>query len=471
MEPRTSHSDHHTLWQMTCQHLKKLISPDAFQRWFAPITPVACESDRLILGIENSISQYWIEENYFSELCECFELAGGRGMKIAFEAAATQDSRIISAAHPSNGTTTANSTATAAAPAASRSRSSSRPPANDLIPRYQFDTFVVGMNNQFAHAAARAVAESPARTYNPLFIHGSVGLGKTHLMHAVGHHILDKRPSAKIVYVTSEQFTNEFVTAIQHGELIKFRRRFRQADALFIDDVQFFAGKDRSQEEFFHTFNALFDGNKQIVLTSDSPPSEVHNLEQRLVSRFEWGLTAELQPPDIETRLAILRSKSEKMNVRLGDSVLLFIAENIKANIRRLEGALNRVAAWATLNERRITQAQVEDLLKDFIQQERTQAVSIDLIQRRVAESFDIRMSDMTSKRRPNNIAIPRMVAMYLSRQKTGKSLQDIGDAFGGRDHGTVLHAVKKVESLMQKELHFRQQVELVSKKLESPNA
>jgi len=456
IHPDGALSDPATLWQRVCAELQKQISPDAFRRWFTPVRVVNYEPGLLSLGVENAIYQYWIEENYLNQLRDCLHLISGRDTKVAFETVASgQAPAAVAEAEP----------AEEPAPAP---RSAPKP---DLVPRYVFQTYVVGMNNQFAHAAAQAVAESPARTYNPLFIHGAVGLGKTHLMHAVGHRILEKNPRARIVYVTSEQFTNEFVSAIQHGELAKFRKRFRQADALFIDDIQFFAGKERSQEEFFHTFNALFDGSKQIVLTSDCPPSDVKNLEQRLVSRFEWGLTAELQAPDMETRLAILRSKAAKMDVRLGDTVLLFIAENIKANIRRLEGALNRVAAWAALNDRKITQAQVEDLLRDFIQQENRQQVTVELIQRRVAEAFDIRMNDMTSKRRPNNIAVPRMVAMYLSRKKTGKSLQEIGECFGGRDHGTVLHACRAIESRMEADAHLRQQVQFLLQKLESAPA
>jgi chromosomal replication initiator protein len=443
-----------TLWQRVCEELQKQISPDAFRRWFTPVRVLNYEPGHLTLGVENAIYQYWIEENYLAQLRDCLHLISGRDTRVAFETISAHGQSPAAPA-PEQETEVRSTT--------------SRPtPKPDLIPRYVFQSFVVGLNNQFAHAAAQAVAESPARTYNPLFIHGAVGLGKTHLMHAIGHRMLEKNQRARIVYVTSEQFTNEFVSAIQHGELTKFRKRFRQADALFIDDIQFFAGKERSQEEFFHTFNALFDGSKQIVLTSDSPPSEIKNLEQRLVSRFEWGLAAELQAPDIETRLAILRAKATKMDVRLGDSVLLFIAENIKANIRRLEGALNRVAAWAALNDRKITQAQVEDLLKDFIQQESRQQVTVELIQRRVAEAFDIRMNDMTSKRRPNNIAVPRMVAMYLSRKKTGKSLQEIGECFGGRDHGTVLHACRTIESRMEKDPQLRQQVQLLIQKLDS---
>jgi chromosomal replication initiator protein len=453
MTDQGCYPDPAALWEKVFVELQKLISPDACRRWFQPVRPLNYEPGILSLGVENTIYQYWIEENYLPQLRDCLHLITGRETRVSFELLQGQG------------------TAPAPAPEAAKDADSSpksQPLRTELIARYLFSSFVEGAGNQFARAAASAVAEAPARTYNPLLIHGSVGLGKTHLMHAIGHRILEKNPRARVVYVTSEQFTNEFVSAIQHNELVKFRRRFRQADVLFIDDIQFLGGKERSQEEFFHTFNALFDGNKQIVLSSDAPPSDIKNLEQRLVSRFEWGLTAELQPPDIETRLAILRSKAAKMEVKLGDSILLFIAENIKANIRRLEGALNRVAAWAALNERKITQAQVEDLLKDFIQQENRQQITIELIQRRVVENFDLRMNDMTSKRRPNNIAIPRMVAMYLARKKTGKSLQEIGECFGGRDHGTVLHACRTIEARMEKDSQLKQQVLFLIQKLES---
>jgi chromosomal replication initiator protein len=444
-------------WLRICAELQKLISPDAFRRWFTPLKPLVCDSGTLTLGLDNSIYQYWIEENYITQLKEAAAIVLGHDIKIQFECL-----------NPEDLVEKASVKSVPVATGSSKKETDQR--THDLIPRYTFESFIIGANNQFAHAAAHAVAEAPARTYNPLFIHGSVGLGKTHLLHAIGNRILQHKKNTKIVYVTSEQFINEFIAAIQHNELNKFRKRFRQADVLFIDDVQFFAGKDRCQEEFFHTFNTLFDGSKQIVLSSDAPPSEVKNLEGRLVSRFEWGLMAELQPPDIETRMAILRKKTATMNIRLGDSVLLFIAERVKSNIRRLEGALNRVAAWASLNDRQITQAQAEDLLKDFIQQETSrQLITIESIQKRVAEGFDIRMSDMTSKRRPNNIAVPRMVAMYLSRRLTTKSLQEIGEAFGGRDHGTVIHAIKTVEDKMQGDPNLRQMVQFITQKIETP--
>ncbi len=441
-------------WTKISAELQRTVTPDAFKRWFSAIRPMHWDGHTMVLGVENTISQYWIEENYLHDLRAAGSIA--LDADVAFRIEVVADA-------------SGNGNGHVPEPEPVAERSEVRGGFDEVDPRYSFETFVVGTNSQFAHAAAVAVAESPGHTYNPLFIHGPTGLGKTHLMHAIGSRILQKRKNARIVYVTSEQFTNEFIAAIQHGRLVQFRKRFRQADVLLIDDIQFFAGKDRSQEEFFHTFNTLHDGHKQIVLSSDCPASETPNLERRLVSRCEMGLTAEMGVPDMETRMAILKQKATKMQIRLGDSVLLFIAERVKSNVRRLEGALVRVAAWAALHERKITQSQVEDLLKDFIHQEARQAITVDLIKQRVAESFNIRLSDMTSKRRPASIAIPRMVAMYLSKRITQKSLQEIGDSFGGRDHGTVIHACKSVEERMAKDENFRLSVESIHRKLEQP--
>jgi chromosomal replication initiator protein len=325
---------------------------------------------------------------------------------------------------------------------------------------------VVGANNQYAQAACTAVANAPGKTYNPLFIYGGVGLGKTHLMHAIGQQTSARKKGIKVLYITSERFTNEFIDAIQNSKLVKFRNRYRQADVLLIDDIQFLAGKERSQEEFFHTFNTLFDGHKQIVLSSDRPPSEIANLEHRLVSRFEWGLTAELQPPDVETREAILRKKAQTLEVKLENSVLRFLAERIRTNVRRLEGALMRVASFASLSGQNPSSEKIEHLLKDILQEEARRAVTIDQIQKRVAEHFDVRIADMTSKRRPANIAFPRQIAMYLARELTKSSLSEIGDAFGGRDHGTVLHAHRLVKDKMRNEEKIRQVVSFLDSQL-----
>ena len=336
-----------------------------------------------------------------------------------------------------------------------------------LNPRNTFESFVVGRNNEIAHAASLAVAQSPARTYNPLFVYGGVGLGKTHLMQAIGQYVGTKNKKAKVMYLSSELFINEFIDAIQHSTLVKFRKRYRQADLLLIDDIQFLGGKERSQEEFFHTFNTLFDGHKQIVLSSDRPASEIANLEHRLVSRFEWGLTAELQPPDVETRTAILRKKARSLQIKLADEVFDFLALRIRTNVRRLEGALMRVASFASLSGRELTRDVIEHLLKDILNEEARHAVTIEQIQRRVAEHFDVRIADMTSKRRPANIAFPRQIAMYLARELTKASLNEIGDAFGGRDHGTVLHACKLVKKRMIEQDNIRQTVSFIDSSLQ----
>ena len=333
--------------------------------------------------------------------------------------------------------------------------------------RNTFDAFVVGSNNQFAHSAAMAVAKAPSRTYNPLFIYGGSGLGKTHLLQAIGHHVIAAAKSSKVVYLSSEQFTNEFIDAIQHGTLVKFRKKYRNADVLMIDDIQFLAGKERSQEEFFHTFNALHDGHKQVVLSSDRPASEIDKLEQRLVSRFEWGMTAEIQPPDSETRIAILRSKAAGLNIQLDPWVIDFLADKIRNNVRRLEGALMRVASYKSLSDRPITREVIENLLRDIFQEQARKSVTIDQIQRRVAEHYDVRLADMTSKRRPANIAFPRQIAMYLSRELTKSSLSDIGDAFGGKDHGTVIHACKLVKRRIEEDEKTRSTVCLLDTQLQ----
>jgi chromosomal replication initiator protein len=333
-------------------------------------------------------------------------------------------------------------------------------------PKNTFDTFVVGNNNNFAYAASKAVAETPGKAYNPLFLYGGVGLGKTHLLQAIGQHVAGSRKSARVAYVSSEKFTNEYIEAIQNNKLVAFRKKYRQSEVLLIDDIQFLAGKERIQEEFFHTFNALHEAHKQIVLTCDRPASEIQGLEQRLVSRFEWGQTADVQAPDVETRLAILHKKAQTMGVTLPDDVINFLATRIRTNIRRLEGALIRVASFASLTGKKLTIEVVEGLLREILHEEGRQTISIEVIQKKVAEHFDIRLADMTSKRRPENIAFPRQIAMYLSRQMTESSLNTIGEAFGGRDHGTVLHAYRLVKDRMDVDANVRQVVSYLEKQL-----
>lgn len=435
------------------------VNADIFQRWFHAIELVAADEERLTLRVPNQIYQLWIESNYMPLLDGAVLniLGGPRHIRFVFmsempvadtgaetEAAPKQESEEM---------------------VADLERKPVAAPSG-MNPRYTFDSFVVGTNNQFAHAAALAVAQSPAKTYNPLFIHGVTGLGKTHLLQAIGQHVLATKKGSKVLYVSSERFTNDFIDAIQNNSLVKFRRRYRQADLLLIDDIQFLAGKERSQEEFFHTFNTLFDGHKQIVLSSDRPPTEIANLEQRLVSRFDWGLTAELQAPDVETRVAILRKKAQALSMKIDSTVIEFLAQRIRTNVRRLEGALMRVASFASLSGRQLNTEAIEHLLKDILHEEAKRAITIDQIQRKVAEHYDVRLADMTSKRRPKNIAFPRQVAMYLARQLTKASLSEIGDAFGGRDHGTVIHAHKLISEKIREEEKVRSTISFLDSQL-----
>jgi chromosomal replication initiator protein len=447
------------IWEQIASEIQPRVSADAFQRWFATLELVQADEITLTFQVPNTIYQLWIESNYLSLVQSAILAVLGGPREIKFWVADNAkpgglgEPRIELVSEPPQPII-----ADQEAEVASN---------HGMNPRNTFDTFVVGSNNQFAHAAALAVAQSPSKTYNPLFIYGGVGLGKTHLMQAIGQQAMDRKKTFKVMYLSSEKFTNEFIDAIQHNTLVKFRKRYRLADVLLIDDIHFLAGKERSQEEFFHTFNTLFDGRKQIVLSSDRPASEIANLEQRLVSRFEWGLTAELQPPDIETRMAILKKKAQALHVQLAQEVLEFLAQRVRTNVRRLEGALMRVASFVSLSGREISRETVEQLLRDILQEEAKKTVTIDQIQRKVAEHFDVRLADMTSKRRPANIAFPRQVAMYLARRHTKASLNEIGDAFGGRDHGTVLHACKTVSGRMVKEDQVRQLIVLLDTQLE----
>lgn len=446
------------IWKHIADAIRPEVSADTFQRWFKAVKLVAADEAEITLRVPNNIYQLWIETNYMGLLQSALLKVLGTPRKIHFTIADTPEREEDTPLPPSKSAAPGKKTAA--------NGDAGGTIVNGMNPRNTFDSFVVGTGNQFAHAASLAVAQNPAKTYNPLFVYGGVGLGKTHLMHAIGQHVASSKKGAKVMYLSSEKFTNEFIDAIQNSKLVKFRNRYRMADILLIDDIQFLAGKERSQEEFFHTFNTLFDGHKQIILSSDRPPSEIQNLEGRLVSRFEWGLTAELQPPDIETRMAILRKKAQLLNIKLAPEIYEFLAERIKTNVRRLEGALMRVASFSSLSGRELTPDTVEHLLKDILQEEARRTVTIEQIQRKVAEHFDIRLADMTSKRRPANIAFPRQIAMYLSRELTKASLTEIGEAFGGRDHGTVLHAHRLVKDKMIEDEKVRQVVSFLDNQL-----
>ena len=445
------------IWGSVQQSIQPLVSTDQFRLWFSHIQPKALDHDLFTLEVKDEFTEVWLEKNYLDLIREKAILALGRPIKVKLE---------VGNGLPVNQTDNAmRGTQPKSEPEISERPSS---PSREVLfnPRNTFDTFVVGTNNNFAHGAAMAVAQTPGKSYNPLFLYGGVGLGKTHLLHAIGQHVAAHKKGARVAYLSSEKFTNEFIDAIQNNQLVRFRRRYRQTDVLLIDDIQFLSGKERIQEEFFHTFNALHEAHKQIVLTCDRPANEIAGLEQRLVSRFEWGLSTDLQPPDVETRVAILRKKMKAMNVQISDEVLNFIASRIRTNIRRLEGALTRVASYAAIVKSGMTVERAEGLLREMLQEEGRNTITIEVIQKKVAEHFDIRIADMTSRRRPENIAFPRQIAMYLARHLTEGSLNVIGEAFGGRDHGTVLHAFRLVKGRMEVDPDVRQTVQFLEKQL-----
>lgn len=444
------------IWSAAQEHLRSKLTADTYNMWFASLRAGAIDSNHITLEAANEFCEVWLKDNYLSLLQDAVAIAVGRQLQIKFR--------------PAAGITPAPAGPTVA-PVKTRATApvQDRPAANGdshFNPKNTFDSFVVGNNNNFAYAAALAVAQAPGKSYNPLFLYGGVGLGKTHLLHAIGQHVTGNKKGARVAYLSSEKFTNEYIDGIQNNQLAKFRKKYRQTDVLLIDDIQFLAGKERIQEEFFHTFNALHEAHKQIVLTCDRPASEIQGLEHRLVSRFEWGLVTDLQPPDVEMRQAILNKKAQSMGVTLPDEILSFLANRIRTNVRRLEGALIRVASYASLTGKKLTVEVVEGLLREILHEEGRFSISIEVIQKKVAEHFDIRLADMTSKRRPENIAFPRQIAMYLSRQMTESSLNTIGEAYGGRDHGTVLHACRLVKDRMEVDANVRQVVSYLEKQL-----
>jgi len=444
-------------WCSAQSILRGMLNPDIYNLWFSHLRPKEMTDEELALEVPNDFCELWLKDNYLGLLQEVVSHVTSSPRRVRF----VVGSGLAGPAAGERPSPRPEEAAHTQAAAVSTTRES---PFN---PNNTFDTFVVGSTNSFAHAAALAVAQAPGRSYNPLFVYGGTGLGKTHLLHAIGQHAAQHRKGARVAYLSSEKFTNEYIDAIQTNQLVRFRKKYRLTDVLLIDDVQFLANKERIQEEFFHTFNALHEAHRQIVLTCDRPASEIQNLEHRLMSRFEWGLVTDLQPPDVETRVAILRKKEQSLNVSLPQEVIDFLAQRIRSNIRRLEGALIRVATYASLAGKPVTLDVVEHQLRELLHEEGRHAITIDIIQKRVAEHYDIRLADMTSRRRPENIAFPRQVAMYLARQLTESSLNTIGEAFGGRDHGTVLHAWRLVRDRMGIDSNVRQVVNYLEKQLQ----
>jgi chromosomal replication initiator protein len=465
------------LWQAAQQTLRGMLKTELYNLWFAPVTARHLDGDTLTLEVADEFCEFWLKDNYLDVLRSVVSRVAIRPIQVDFviraaEAPAeastgrTSTAEVAEPAPKAPKVRDAQVGAKVAEPVGSANRESARKTDSLFNPNNTFETFVVGANNHHAHAACMGVAQKPGHTYNPLFLFGGVGLGKTHLLQAIGHHVLANKKNARIGYLSCERFTNEFIEALQNSQLTKFRKKHRELDVLLIDDIQFLQGKERIQEEFFHTFNALHDAHKQIVLTCDRPANEIQGLEQRLISRFEWGMTADLKAPDVETRLAILNKKAAALSVSLPEEIILFLANRIRTNIRRLEGALVRVAAYAQISGKSLNLETVETLLREILQEEGKVAVSVGEIQKRVADYFDIRLADMTSKRRPENIAFPRQIAMYLARQLTEHSLCAIGESFGGRDHGTVLHACRQVRDRMEVEPKVRQDVGYLEKQL-----
>lgn len=414
------------IWHDVLNILKEDLSEVSFNTWLKTIEPISISMDKIILSAPNNFTKGILQGRYLNLIKNAIKHS--TNIEYGIEFVIPGEEHIVMG-QPINHD--------------SQETSQTSP----LNPKYIFDTFVIGNSNRFAHAASFAVAEAPAQAYNPLFIYGGVGLGKTHLMHAIGHFILSQNPNSRVVYVSSEKFTNELINSIREYRNEEFRNKYRNVDVLLIDDIQFIAGKEGTQEEFFHTFNALHEANKQIIISSDRPPKEIPTLEDRLRSRFEWGLIADIQPPDLETRIAILRKKANVENIEVSDEVMLYIASKIKSNIRELEGALIRVVAYSSLTNRQANKELAEEALKDIISSKKTTEITVDLIKNAVAKNYKIKLEDFNSKKRTRAIAYPRQVAMYLTRELTDLSLPKIGDEFGGRDHTTVIHACEKINT------------------------
>ena len=424
------------LWQKSLEILRQEIAPVSFETWIVPIKPIAVSNSTVILKIDDSFIKNTVETKYYNLIENTIKHLMGSNYKIAI-------------------TETENINTEEKAQSNKPEKQKSEFESN-LNPKYVFSTFVVGNSNRLAHAAALAVAESPATAYNPFFLYGGVGLGKTHLMHSIAHYILENNPNAKVLYVSCEKFTNELINSIRDDKNEEFRRKYRNIDVLLIDDIQFISQKERTQEEFFHTFNALYDARKQIIISSDRPPKEIKTLEERLRSRFEWGLIADINPPDYETRIAILKKKAENDNIVVNDEVYEYIAKNIVSNIRELEGALTRVVAYSQLTQEKISKSLAENALKDIFSDQAAIEVTPDRIQEVVAAYYNIRPEDITGSKRSSNIAYPRQIAMYLTRRMLDISLPKIGESFGGRDHTTVIHAINKIDDNLKKDKNLQ---------------
>ena len=436
-----------SIWDQVLSRVETKVNRHIFYTWFKPTTFIGDDGGSLRIRVPNAMFRNWLTKHYAAVLDEALGEINRRGTAIVFvsELAEVSEPPVVASAPTPTPTPELFSGATDEGDGS---------PAGSLAPRYSFDTFIVGPSNQFAHAACRAVAETPSRSYNPLFIYGGVGLGKTHLMHAIGHYVLNHLRTLKLTYISSERFMNEMINAVRYDRVLDFRERYRSVDILLVDDIQFLAGKEGTQTEFFHTFNSLYDSQKQIIISSDCPPHEIPQLEERLRSRFEWGLIADIQPPDLETKVAILKKKADTEGIPLPDNVAIYIAGKIKSNIRELEGSLIRLIAYASLTGREISLPLAQDVLRNVLQHDE-RAVTIEGIQKFVSDYYQLKHGELKSRNNSKSIAMPRQIAMYLCKSLTSASLPEIGRSFGGKHHSTVIHSIRKVEDMRQRDGNF----------------
>ena len=467
------------IWEQILVELSKDISKLSCDSFLKPIVPLSINEQILELGTPNQFVKEFLEDRYVNSIKAATAKVTNNNLQlkiINLQLGDTVEPELVSTVPSISSVNTAEEIVLPTSTAVTATTAPEIKPTNSVIledsfslnPKYVFETFVTGNSNRFAHAAALAVAEAPAKVYNPFFMYGGVGLGKTHLMHAIGHRILEKNPNLRVLYISSEKFTNELINSIRDGNPESFRQKYRNIDVLLVDDIQFLSTKEHTQEEFFHTFNTLHNANKQIIISSDRPPREIQTLEDRLRSRFEWGLITDIQAPDLETRIAILRKKALLENLTVPNDVMLFIASRIDNNIRELEGALIRVMAYASLTNQVVTNELVSEALKDVFPHGKTKEITLELIQEIVSSYFKIKMEDLLAKKRTRNLAFPRQIAMYLSRELTDTSLPRIGELFGGRDHTTVIHAHDKIARERNEDNKLNNTIKELIKRIES---
>ncbi|MGY4688214.1 chromosomal replication initiator protein DnaA [Salibacterium sp. K-3] len=444
------------LWNQTLSVIQKKVSKPSYETWLKSTKAAELQEDTIIITAPNEFARDWLENRYSRLISDTLQDITGAELQVKF---------IIPDSGEEDDISVEEEMKKMPAPVENQQDDVPKSMLND---KYSFNTFVIGSGNRFAHAASLAVAEAPAKAYNPLFIYGGVGLGKTHLMHAIGHYVIDHNPDARVVYLSSEKFTNEFINSIRDNKAVNFRNKYRSVDVLLIDDIQFLAGKEQTQEEFFHTFNALHEESKQIVISSDRPPKEIPTLEDRLRSRFEWGLITDITPPDLETRIAILRKKAKAEKLDIPNEVMLYIANQIDTNIRELEGALIRVVAYSSLINQDMNADLAAEALKDIIPSAKPKTVTISDIQKTVSEQFSVQVQELKAKKRTKTIAFARQIAMYLSREMTESSLPKIGEEFGGRDHTTVIHAHEKIASMLDTDTELQKSVQEVIDRIQT---